>query len=124
MTKQELAAKRKRERAKAYDARYNHIPQPCVHCKHLISAGNQYDPEGWTCEAFPDQILYTILTLREPHTKVKSIQEGTAVYNPHIYTEEDGGREWHYNADGTWQYVDTGTLHAAWLEDAQGSGTE
>ncbi|MDP6112035.1 MAG: hypothetical protein QGG53_09220 [Planctomycetota bacterium] len=55
---------------------------------------------------------------------MKSIQEGTAVYNPHIYTEEDGGREWHYNADGTWQYVDTGTLHAAWLEDAQGSGTE
>ena len=88
------------------DPRYSEIPQPCLHCKNLTTAGGQFVKEGWTCKAFPDQIPYDILTQRNPHTEVRSIQEGTAVYDPKIYTEEDTGRRWYYTADARWRYVD------------------
>ena len=89
-------------------ARYTEIPIPCLHCKNIVSVGTQYASAGWTCEAFPAQIPYQTLSLREPHTEPTWPQRGTAVYDPVIYTNDDDGREWHYNADGSWQYVDTG----------------
>lgn len=88
------------------EARYTEIPIPCLHCKHLISVGSQFGPDGWTCAAFPDQILYAILTRREPHTTPLSIQEGDEVFDPKIYTEEGTGKEWHYTADGGWVFVE------------------
>ena len=87
------------------DPRYSELPQPCQHCKHIISMGNQFEPEGWTCKAFPEQILYRILTLREHHTQPNVSQVGDFVFDPVIYTESDTGRQWHYNADASWQYV-------------------
>ena len=103
--------KRERERKYAADPRYTQVPIPCMHCKHLTSVGNQYDSEGWTCEAFPDQILYWILIREQPHTEVDSIQEGDAVFDPVIYTEEDTGKEWHYTAEGDWVYVDGSPIY-------------
>ena len=87
-------------------ARYSEIPIPCLHCKNIVAVGNQHEPDGWTCEAFPEQIPYFILTMREPHTKVTMAQRGEAVYEPTIYKDDDSGREWHYTGDGRWVYVD------------------
>jgi hypothetical protein len=36
-------------------------------------------------------------------------QEEPVVFEPKLITEPTTGRVWHYNADGSWQYVDTGT---------------
>lgn len=88
------------------DPRWTEIPQPCFHCKNLISTGNQFEPAGWTCTAFPDEILYSILTRREPHTEPRPPQVGTDVFDPVIYTEEHSGRKWHYTADAGWRYVE------------------
>ena len=95
------------ERRHRGDPRYTEVPQPCQHCKHIISMGSQFDEEGWTCAAYPDGILYNILTLREPHTEVSPYQPSMMVaFDPVIYTEEHTGRRWHYTADGGWKYVD------------------
>ena len=88
------------------DPRYFEIPQPCQHCKNLVSMGNQFDEEGWTCKAYPSGIPYGILTNRQPHTEPTQLQEGVAVFDPVIYKEEDTGREWHYTADARWEYVE------------------
>jgi len=90
------------------DPRYFEIPQPCTHCKNIVTVGSQFDAEGWTCKAFPDQIPYSILTQREPHTVPVLPQRGdnVYVYDPVIYTEEHTGRQWHYTADARWVYVD------------------
>lgn len=88
------------------DPRYTEVPIPCQHCKNLISMGDQFTPEGWTCKAFPEQIPYRVLTLRDPHTSPDVNREGVAVFDPVIYTEDDTRREWHYTADGDWVYVD------------------
>ena len=54
------------------DPRYGpELPMPCLHCKNLVSSGNQFEPDGWTCKAYPDQILYTILTNRQAHHSVE-----------------------------------------------------
>ena len=91
------------------DYRNSEIAQPCMHCKHKISIGSQFSPEGWTCKAFPKQIPYSILTLREPHSiKRADPQVGDYVFDPVIYTEGETGREWHYTAEGRWVYLDGG----------------
>lgn len=94
------------ERRAMADPRYTEVPIPCQHCQHLVSMGNQFDKEGWTCLAFPSQILYRILTLRDHHTEVFVSQEGDYVFEPVVYQEEDTGRAWHYTADARWRYVD------------------
>lgn len=89
------------------DPRWTEVPQPCQHCKHLLTAGNQFDEEGWTCKAYPTGIPYTVLTLREPHSEPDRVQPGEMVaYDPVIYTEADTGRQWHYTADAGWKYLD------------------
>jgi len=89
------------------DPRWNEVPQPCQHCKHLLTVGNQFDAEGWTCKAYPTGIPYTILTLRTPHTEINSSQTGyMVVFDPVIYTEANTGRQWHYTADAGWKYLD------------------
>ena len=94
------------ERRHRSDARYTELPQPCMHCKHLLTVGSQFDETGWTCEAYPAGIPYTTLTLREPHTAPTTTQSGAIVaYDPVVYTEEDTGRQWHYTADGGWKYL-------------------
>lgn len=94
-----------KDRATQADARNFIIPIPCQHCTHLTSIGGQYNKEGWTCAAYPSQIPYTILTLREPHIEPSEHQPGELVaYNPRIYTEDETGKEWHWTANGTWQY--------------------
>lgn len=65
--------------------------------------------KGWTCRAFPSLILYRILTRQDPHTTPYMWQEEPVVFEPKLITEPTTGRVWHYNADGSWQYVDTGT---------------
>ena len=102
MNEQKRTEQEIRERS---DARYSIPCIPCMHCTHLVSVGGQFDDVGWTCKAFPEQILYRILTVRAPHTAPTASQVGTYVYDPVIYTEEDTGRKWHYNAAGTWQYI-------------------
>ena len=87
-------------------ARYSEIPIPCLRCKNIISVGNQHEPDGWTCTAFPEQIPYQVLTMREPHMATTMSQRGEDVYDPNIYTDKDTEREWYYTADGGWQYVD------------------
>lgn len=94
------------ERLDRADARLHEIPIPCAHCKHLLSSGTQFDDEGWTCEAYPEQIPYRTLTLRDPHNEPTKFQEGAFVYDPVIYEEEGTGKRWHYTADARWQYVD------------------
>lgn len=88
------------------DVRYTELPQPCLHCKNILTVGSQFDEEGWTCRAFPNGILYGILAQHDPHTQPFISQEGEYVYDPVIYTEEDTGRRWHYTADAGWKYVD------------------
>ena len=89
------------------DPRYTNIPIPRMHCKHLTSLGSQFSSEGWTCAAYPDGILYGILTRQYPHTEISDLQTGDIVaYDPVIYEESDTGRKWHYTADGGWVYVD------------------
>lgn len=90
------------------DARYSEIPDVCVHCKNRVSVGNQFDSAGWTCPAFPVEILHSIINGGNPHITPFASQVGTDVYDPIIYTEEHAGREWHYTADGDWRYVDGG----------------
>ncbi|MBF0244760.1 MAG: hypothetical protein HQL31_05760 [Planctomycetes bacterium] len=87
------------------DARNTELVIPCFHCKNLISAGSQFSKDGWTCKAFPDEILYGILTMRTLHTELMGPEVEEVVFDPDIYEEEDG-RKWHYNADGSWQYVE------------------
>lgn len=95
------------QRAERADPRYTEIPIPCMHCKHLTSVGSQFSSEGWTCAAYPDGILYPILTRQWPHAEVRDFQTGELVaYDPVIYEEADTGRKWHYTADGDWVYVD------------------
>ena len=90
--------------------RYSEIPNPCMHCKNLISVGSQFGADGWTCKAFPDGILYGILAGHTPHTEPWGYQSGDMVaFDPVIYTEDETGREWHYTADAGWQYVDEPT---------------
>ena len=101
-SKKQRTDEEKRIRA---DYRNSELPIPCQHCKHLISMGTQFDETGWTCKAFPEQILYRILTLREHHTTPNMSQVGDFVFDPKIYTESDTGRQWHYTADGGWRYV-------------------
>jgi len=72
----------------------------------LISTGSQFEPAGWTCKAFPEEILYGILTHEYPHTTPFGSQKGDYLYDPIIYTEEGTGRKWHYMANGDWRYVD------------------
>ena len=62
---------------------------PCLHCKHLQSAGtqrNDADPRrslrGWTCAAFPEEIPPSILLRETRHTEVLFGQEGSFVYTP------------------------------------------
>lgn len=90
------------------DPRYTELPQPCIHCKNLVSVGSQFRADGWTCKAFPNGILYGILTNETPHDAPFLSQVGEAIYDPKIYTEEPTGREWHYTADADWVYVDGG----------------
>lgn len=90
------------------DPRWVETPDVCMHCKNLVSVGGQFEPAGWTCKAFPTEILYDILTRREPHTTPRMSQVGEYVYDPIIYTEADTGREWHYMANGNWRYLDEG----------------
>ena len=95
------------QRAMAASPRYYEIPQPCMHCKHLISMGSQFDQEGWTCAAYPTQIPYRILTQREPHSEPSEHQPGDLVaYDPRVYVEHWTGKKWHYTADANWVYVD------------------
>lgn len=82
---------------------------PCQHCKHLVAIGNQFDPEGWTCKAFPEQIPNDVWAFRTPHSEKVPSQKGDYLYEPNIYTEEHSGRKWYYTADASWKYVDTGT---------------
>lgn len=88
------------------DPRFTEIPQPCQHCKHIVSMGSRFDSEGWTCKAFPEKILYGILALKNPHTTPFGSQVGDYLYDPEIYVEEWTGRAWHYTATGGWRYVD------------------
>ena len=88
------------------DARLQDMAQPCLHCIHRVSMGTLFDQEGWTCKAYPSHIPYTTLTLRDPHTEPRGTQEGDYVYTPRIYREDGTGRRWHYNADGSWQYLE------------------
>ena len=95
------------------DPRWNDVPLVCMHCTHLGTMGNQFDEEGWTCSAFPEQIPYGILANHSHHDEPYLSQghldpPNDHVYSPKIYTEEDTGRKWHYNVDGTWEYMDTG----------------
>ena len=93
------------------EPRYSELPYVCMHCKNLVSVGNQFfDPRGWTCPAYPVEVLQGILTGDTPHTAPFASQVGTDVYDPIIYTEEDTGREWNYTADGRWKYFDGGPL--------------
>lgn len=106
MPKQQVRTEQEiRERS---DPRWTELPQPCMHCKNLISVGSQFEPAGWTCSAFPEEISYDILTLREPHTAPRAPQVGTDVFDPVIYTEEGTERKWHYTADAKWRYLDGG----------------
>jgi hypothetical protein len=91
------------------DPRWNEIPLVCMHCTHLETLGSQFGSEGWTCSAFPEQIPYGILANHSHHDEAYSCQENDHVYSPKLYTEEDTGRKWHYNADGSWQYIDEGS---------------
>ena len=94
-------------RRRAHTARYTDPVVPCMHCKHLTSVGSQFSDAGWTCAAYPDQILYGILTRRNPHTDTTiSLTGAMVVFDPVIYTDEHTGRQWHYLADGDWRYVD------------------
>mgnify|MGYP001197580639 CR=1 FL=1 len=109
-------ADRKPKELRALDAdpRYTEIPIPCMHCKHLVSLGSQFDAEGWTCAAYPTGIPYGVLTMRTPHADIEPDQPGDMVaYDPRIYKEEDTGKEWHYTADGDWKYVD-GSPRPGW----------
>ena len=104
-----MADKRPEDQRAGADPRFNEIPIPCMHCKHLTSLGSQFGQEGWTCAAYPSQILYDILTLRTPHVEPSEFQPGDLVaYDPVIYEEADTGKKWHYTADGRWVYVDAG----------------
>ncbi len=91
------------------DPRYSEIPMPCMHYKNLVNIGNQFDAGGWTCKAFPEQIPNDIMALQNPHTEKVPSQIGDSLYDPKIYKEDHSGREWHYTADATWKFVDTGT---------------
>ena len=92
------------ERAAQADPRFTDIPIPCM---PLTSLGSQFSSEGWTCAAYPDGILYGILTRQYPHTEISDLQTGDMVaYDPVIYEESDTGRKWNYTADGGWVYVD------------------
>lgn len=93
------------EARKMAEPRYSEVPIPCQHCKNLLSIGSQFAPEGWTCKAFPEQIPYRILTLRDQHTDPDMNREGDVVFDPVVYTEEDTGKKWHYTVDGRWVYV-------------------
>jgi len=98
------------EQAMRADPRFTEIPIPCLHCQHIQTVGSQFDEEGWTCAAYPDQIPYGTLTLRAPHDELSGVETGVMVtYLPRIYEEDGTGRKWHYTADGGWVYVDTGT---------------
>ena len=89
------------------EPRYFELPYVCQHCKHIISVGNQFfDPTGWTCSVFPEQVPQGALSGRTPHTVPFASQVGTDVYDPIIYVEADTDRRWKYNPDGTWSYVD------------------
>ena len=101
-----MTTRPEKERAARADHRNTEVPIPCMHCKHLISIGTQFDQEGWTCQAYPAQIPYTVLTRRTPHTEPSEYQPGYLVaFDPVIYEEEDTGKKWHYTADGGWAYV-------------------
>lgn len=100
------------------DPRFFEVPYVCLHCKHLVSVGNQFfDPRGWTCSAFPEQVPQGALTGRNPHTTPFPEQVGRDVYDPKIYTEADTGREWHYTADGDWKYVNGDPQFSAEMPD-------
>lgn len=107
MTDEEKAEAGKRERIKT-DPRYNNGPGIiCLHCKHLVSTGTRFDPEGWSCKAFPEEILYGILTNRNVHDEPFVSQKGEYLFEPaESHTEIDTGRKWHWNADGSWTYDD------------------
>lgn len=92
------------------DPRWTEIPYVCMHCKNIISVGNQFDPVGWTCPAFPVEILHSVIMGGNPHTAPFASQVGTDVYDPIIYTEEGTGRRWHYTADGRWKYLEEDSL--------------
>lgn len=108
MAKQHVRTEQEiRERS---DPRFTELPQPCFHCKNLVSTGNQFEPAGWTCKAFPTEIPYSILTRRNPHTAPYPSQVGDYLFDPEIYTEEGSGREWHYTADAGWRYLQEDSL--------------
>ena len=76
------------QRADRADPRYTDIPIPCMHCTHVPSLGSQFSSEGWTCAAYPDGILYGILTRQYPHTEISDLQTGDMVaYDPVMYEE-------------------------------------
>jgi hypothetical protein len=85
------------------DPRLLSIPVPCQYCKHLVSMGDQFSAEGWTCEAFQTGIPYQILTRRQIHTEAGPFQDAPVVFEP-VILQDDDGEKWHYNADSSWQY--------------------
>ena len=89
------------------DPRYSEIPMPCMHCENLVELGNQFDPGGWKCKAFPEEIPADVWAFRTPHDNVIPSQTGDYVYEPKVYTEDYGTRrQWHYTSDARWKYVD------------------
>ena len=94
-------------RAEKADPRYTELPMPCMHCKNIISVGDQFGKEGWTCKAFPAGIPYGVLAGHTPHKEVWDAQSGDMVkFDPVIYTEKDTGKQWHYTATQGWEYVE------------------
>lgn len=101
-----MAKRTEQEIRERSDGRQHGLQVPCMHCKHVTTIGSQFGSEGWSCPAYPEKINYRILTLRDPHTEAMPDQKGALVFTPKVYIEDETGREWHYNADGTWQYAD------------------
>lgn len=103
-----MTERSEKDRQAMADPRYTERPIACQHCKHLVSMGNQFDEEGWTCKAYPEQIPYRVLTMMDPHLKPslgQTLDKDDSVFDPIIYKEKDTGKEWHYTADGDWKYL-------------------
>jgi hypothetical protein len=85
------------------DYRLAFLEAPCFYCRHLRHIGTQEGLEGWTCAAFPSEILFTILTRDLSHDEVLPGQEGDFVFESKIYPFDDGPHR--ITFDGDWEKV-------------------
>lgn len=88
---------------KSQDGYHTFRDSPCLHCQHLTQTGEQFNEDGWTCRAFPEQIPYHIWRYGK-HDETLPGQVGNFTFGSKTYPRETGKRV-RYDSEGNQHVV-------------------